>query len=755
MRINFHSRAESDIVRRKRKKMNYYPKLHFHVEVKLMRWSQKRADITQSTLPSLRNAYVVCRKSGKEKSSSVDYLITPLGLLRKPMAPPELSNYGEDRRTLPSKSINTGIRMVELQPNADSSTHNGMSRASEWINFVDTPIFGVDKHAIIHTWNRKAHELTGLSFDQVWNKSLENFVTTVQPFRTSLQDALNGKEVDPCVVEFKTTQEPTSRRIQIKPSAQRDHQGNVVGLICFASRDEKSVNENGNHVANETCHSAVRVANELLRLFNKANTPIFGIDADGDVNEWNEKMVSLTEFTKQEALDHPLEKSLLVLNSKQSFREIIDKALRGKETSNYEVEFRTKSNEVRCLLLNLTTRRDLDDKIVGVVGIAQDMTEMAQQDRAVAAVASELRQLVDTANAPIFGVDIEGRVNEWNDKTAEITGFSGDEAFGKCLIESFIVPKLRNSVQDVLENALRGRGTSNYELEFRTKSNEIRFLLVNATTRRDAENNIVGVLAVAQDVTEAAKHDRAVASMANELRQLIDTANAPIFGIDVDGDVNEWNDKTAEITGYTKEEAFDCPLVEKFIVPSCRNSVQEVMESALQGRASQNYEIEFRTKSGTIRHLLVNATTRRDAENNIVGVVGVAQDVTEAVQRDRAVAGMANELRQLIDSANAPIFGIDADGNVNEWNNKTAEITGYTKEEAFDEHLVETFIVPSFQKSVQEVLDKALRGEETSNYDLEFKTKTGEIRYLLLNATTRRDPENNIVGGEFIPAVRT
>jgi len=36
---------------------------------------------------------------------------------------------------------------------------------------------------------------------------------------------------------------------------------------------------------------------------------------------------------------------------------------------------------------------------------------------------------------------------------------------------------------------------------------------------------------------------------------------------------------------------------------------------------------------------------------------------------------MANELRQLVDTANAPIFGIDVKGNVNEWNNKTAEIT--------------------------------------------------------------------------------
>ena len=60
---------------------------------------------------------------------------------------------------------------------------------------------------------------------------------------------------------------------------------------------------------------------------------------------------------------------------------------------------------------------------------------------------------------------------------------------------------------------------------------QVRYLLVNATTRRDPENNIVGVVGVAQDVTEAAKHDRAVAAMARELRQLVDTANAPIFGI--------------------------------------------------------------------------------------------------------------------------------------------------------------------------------------------------------------------------------
>ena len=205
---------------------------------------------------------------------------------------------------------------------------------------------------------------------------------------------------------------------------------------------------------------------------------------------------------------------------------------------------------------------------------------------------------------------------------------------------------------------------------------------------------------------------------------------------------------TAEITGYTRDEALGSSFLDTFIVPDIRESVQHVLDDALEGRGTSNYELEFRTKTNEIRHLLVNATTRRDAENNVVGVVGVAQDVTEAVQRDRAVAGMALELRQLIDTANAPIFGIDIDGNVNEWNRRTSEITGYSKEEAFDEPLVESFIAKSMQDKVREILDSALAGNETSNYELEFVSKSGKPIFLKVNATTRRDPENAVVGGK-------
>ena len=101
-------------------------------------------------------------------------------------------------------------------------------------------------------------------------------------------------------------------------------------------------------------------------------------------------------------------------------------------------------------------------------------------------------------------------------------------------------------------------------------------------------------------------------------------------------------------------------------------------------------------------------------------------------------------MSSITEKANAPIFRIYVNNNVTEWNKKAAEITGYSKEEAFNKPLVSSFIVPSLHQSVQEVMDQALLGNETSNYKLQFETEFKEIQYLLVNATTRRDAKYKV-----------
>jgi PAS domain S-box-containing protein len=73
-------------------------------------------------------------------------------------------------------------------------------------------------------------------------------------------------------------------------------------------------------------------------------------------------------------------------------------------------------------------------------------------------------------------------------------------------------------------------------------------------------------------------------------------------------------------------------------------------------------------------------------------------------------------------------------------------MTGFSKTEAVGKDLVETFITNDFKDSVREVLDKALLGEETSNYEFPLFSKTGKRIHLLLNATSRRAKDQTILG---------
>ena len=243
-------------------------------------------------------------------------------------------------------------------------------------------------------------------------------------------------------------------------------------------------------------------------------------------------------------------------------------------------------------------------------------------------LAHELTLLIDTANAPIFGINANGKVNEWNQKSAEITGFKKEEVLGKDLVETYITEDYRDAVKLVLDNALKGKETANYEFPLFTKDDKRVMVLLNSSTRRNVEGEIVGVLGVGQDISEIDKLRTESESVAKELRQFIETANAPIFGIDSKGLVNEWNETSEKITGFKKEEVLGKDLVETYITEDYRDAVKLVLDNALKGKETANYEFPLFTKDDKRVMVLLNSSTRRNVEGEIVGVLGVGQDIT-------------------------------------------------------------------------------------------------------------------------------
>ena len=103
---------------------------------------------------------------------------------------------------------------------------------------------------------------------------------------------------------------------------------------------------------------------------------------------------------------------------------VLTRALRGDQTANYELPLRTKDGDALMLLVNATTRRNVAGEVTGVVGMAQDITAMKQRESEVSALHEELQGLLETANAPVFGVDCDMRVTLWNQKAVEVHTFS-------------------------------------------------------------------------------------------------------------------------------------------------------------------------------------------------------------------------------------------------------------------------------------------------------------------------------------------
>ncbi len=551
-----------------------------------------------------------------------------------------------------------------------------------------------------------------------------------------LDNALHGRET--ANFEFPLyTKDKRRVEVLLNATTRRDVTGNVVGVLGVG----QDITERKQVEVEKT-----RVAQELQTFIDTANAPIFGIDANGLVNEWNNKAAAITGFSCEEVLGRNLVHDFITKEYQVSVKEVLDNALRGREAANFEFPLYTRDQRRVEVLLNATTRRDVTGKVVGVIGVGQDITERKQVEMEKTRVAQELQTFIDTANAPIFGIDANGLVNEWNNKSAAITGFSREEVLGRNLVHDFITKEYQVSVKEVLDNALQGRETANFEFPLYTKDQRRVDVLLNATTRRDVNGYVVGVLGVGQDITERKQVEIEKTRVAQELQTFIDTANAPIFGIDANGLVNEWNNKAAEITGFSKEEVLGKDLVHAYITEEFRASVKQVLDKALSGMETANFEFPLFTKNERRVEVLLNATTRRDVTGAIVGVIGVGQDITERKHAEEEKARVALELQSFIDTANAPIFGIDAKGLVDEWNNKAAAITGFSRGEVLGKDLVEVYISADFRESVNQVLQNALHGQETANFEFPLYTKDKRRVEVLLNATTRRDVSGNVVG---------
>ncbi|KAE8897146.1 hypothetical protein PF005_g2257 [Phytophthora fragariae] len=588
------------------------------------------------------------------------------------------------------------------------------AQEEEYIRLIDTanaPIFGIDMDGRVDIWNRKAVAITEYTvLEARGTRLVESFIP--HDYRAGVTDVMSKAMEGEGTANFEFPLiTKTGRRVDILLNAtpRYNQHGDIVGVVGIGQDiTERIVQEQ-----------------EYSRLIDTANAPIFGVSMTGLVNIWNDKSAEITQFTADEVIGKDLVQEFISEGYRSAVGLVLSQALNGVQTANFNFPLITKSGRRVEILLNATPRYNELGEIVGVVSIGQDITERIAQEQ-------EYSRLIDTANAPIFGVDSEGRVNIWNKKAAEIMQYSTDEVVGENLVEKFITEDYREAVGAVLSKALDGVETANFEFPLVTKAGRRVEILLNATPRFNEHGTVIGMVGIGQDITDRIAQEQ-------EYARLIEKANAPIFGVDSKGLINIWNHKTAEMTRFSKEEAVGKDLMSWAIPEEYRDAVETILWKALEGDETSNFDVELKKKNGRTVNIRMNATARFDQHGEIVGVVGIGQDLTDRIVQEQ-------EYTRLIDTANAPIFGVDANLCVNIWNKKAAQITKYSTAEVIGENLVETFISPEYRPIVADVFSKALNGIQTANFEFPLITRPGTRIEILLNATPRNDMHGNIVG---------
>ena len=153
---------------------------------------------------------------------------------------------------------------------------------------------------------------------------------------------------------------------------------------------------------------------------------------------------------------------------------------------------------------------------------------------------------------------------------------------------------------------------------------------------------------------------------AAELRKIIEDANAPVIGIDLAVNINEWNQAAETLTGHKKEDVLGQKLDDRFIAEESINIANAVFESALRGEDLKSFEVNLLTSSSDRVELFLSATARRDVNDQVIGVICVGQDLTETREKTR-VAEQANKLE---------LIGSLTGGIAHDFNNLLSVIQG-------------------------------------------------------------------------------
>jgi PAS domain S-box-containing protein len=145
---------------------------------------------------------------------------------------------------------------------------------------------------------------------------------------------------------------------------------------------------------------------------------------------------------------------------------------------------------------------------------------------------------------------------------------------------------------------------------------------------------------------------------------VLDTADAVVCVLDVQGRVVRFNRSAERLTGYTQDEVQKLSFAEVLLLPEELGMVMGAFEQLKQGVSPLRHENHWRTRSGATRLIAWSNTVLRNDEGQVQHIIGIGRDVTEQRLIEDALKASQARFEAFMDNSPAVAFIKDEDGRM-------------------------------------------------------------------------------------------
>ena len=247
-----------------------------------------------------------------------------------------------------------------------------------------------------------------------------------------------------------------------------------------------------------------------------------------------------------------------------------------------------------------------------------------------------------------------------------------------------------------------------------------------------------GVVRIASIFTSVKQSKIALKVSQQDYRSLIENMNEGLLQVDNDNVILFANDRLCEMVECAKEYIIGKKAHEVLFTDVSQNLMKEKMELRLQG-ISDNYEIQFRKKSGKKIWLLIRGAPTYDSDGVVDGSVGIMTDITDHKETQEELEKLSIAIEQTADH----VMITNKEGIIEYVNPAFENLTGFKKNEVIGK-------TPRVLKSgihgndiYYNLWDTILAGGVFRS-EMTNKKKNGEFYYEEKTITPLKDNKGNI-----------